>query len=93
MDAEGGRGALVHASSFEHRADAPDGLGDAQRGIGAGLSEVEAGLRLRYELRREFAPYIGIERAHRFGNTAGYARAAGAPVAETHWIAGIRFWF
>jgi len=69
------------------------GRNDAQRGIGAGLSEVEAGLRLRYELRREFAPYIGIERTHRFGNTAGYARAVGEPVAETRWVAGIRFWF
>ena len=66
---------------------------EPEYGIGRGLNKVEAGLRLRYELRREFAPYIGIERTHRFGNTAGYARAVGEPVAETRWVAGIRFWF
>ncbi len=69
------------------------GEDDPARGIGSGLSTVEAGLRLRYEIRREFAPYIGIERTHRFGDTAGFARAAGEPAAETRWVAGIRMWF
>ena len=69
------------------------GKDDPARGIGSGLSTAEAGLRLRYEFTREFAPYIGIERTHRFGNTAGYARAVGEPVAETRWVAGNRFWF
>ncbi|QIL20626.1 copper resistance protein B [Thermomonas sp. HDW16] len=69
------------------------GRNDAARGIGAGLGDVEAGLRLRYEIRREFAPYIGIERSYRFGNTADYARIAGEPVHDTHWVAGLRFWF
>lgn len=69
------------------------GRNDASRGIGAGLGEVEAGLRLRYEIRREFAPYIGIERAYRFGNTADIARAAGDAVHETRWVAGLRVWF
>ncbi|RZA19987.1 MAG: hypothetical protein EOP93_07215 [Lysobacteraceae bacterium] len=69
------------------------GREDASRGIGAGLSEAEAGLRLRYEIRREFAPYIGIERAHRFGKTAGFARAAGGEAHETRWVFGLRAWF
>ena len=56
-------------------------------------SSWELGLRLRYEIRREFAPYIGIERAYRFGNTADIARAAGDAVHETRWVAGLRVWF
>ena len=69
------------------------GKNDPQRGIGSGLSNTEAGLRLRYEIRREFAPYIGIERSYRFGNTADNARNAGEPVHDTHWVAGLHFWF
>ena len=69
------------------------GRNDAARGIGSGLGEVDAGLRLRYELRREFAPYIGIERAYRFGKTADFARAAGDDAHETRWVVGLRFWF
>jgi copper resistance protein B len=69
------------------------GRNDAARGIGSALGEVDAGLRLRYEFRREFAPYIGIERAYRFGKTADFARSAGDDVHETRWVAGVRFWF
>jgi len=69
------------------------GRNDAARGIGSGLGEVDAGLRLRYEFRREFAPYIGIERAYRFGKTADFVRAAGDNAHETRWVAGVRFWF
>jgi copper resistance protein B len=66
---------------------------DAERGIGSGLSEVRAGLRLRYEIRREFAPYVGIEWAGKFGNTADFARDAGLDSNETRAVAGVRFWF
>ncbi|GHB94329.1 copper resistance protein B [Thermomonas carbonis] len=69
------------------------GRNDAVRGIGSGLGEVDAGLRLRYEVRREVAPYIGIERAVRFGKTADFARAPGDDAHETRWVAGVRFWF
>jgi len=69
------------------------GRDDAARGIGSGLGEVDAGLRLRYEFRREFAPYIGIEHVHRFGKTADLARAASEDAHETRWVAGFRFWF
>ena len=69
------------------------GRSDASRGIGSGLGDVHAGLRLRYEIRREFAPYIGIERAWRFGDTADITRAAGEAVNETRWVTGLRFWF
>lgn len=62
-------------------------------GIGAGLSEVELGLRLRYELRREFAPYIGVNWMRKFGQTARYAENEGANTSETQFVVGIRAWF
>ena len=69
------------------------GRDDPALGIGSGLSEVEAGLRLRYEFRREFAPYIGYEWRRQFGRTADFARDAGETVQDHHWVAGVRFWF
>lgn len=69
------------------------GKRDAERGRGTGLSSLEAGLRLRYEIRRELAPYIGIERANKYGGTADLARAAGEDARETRLVAGVRFWF
>ncbi len=69
------------------------GQNDPARGIGQGLDRASAGLRLRYEWQRQFAPYVGIERQHRFGRGAGYARDAGEPVAETRLVAGVRVWF
>lgn len=62
-------------------------------GIGAGIDTVELGLRLRYEIIREFAPYIGVERGWRLGKSAAFARATGADPSETHFLAGVRFWF
>src|SRR5690606_33693990 len=69
------------------------GKADLARGIGAGLGTVEAGLRLRYEITRQFAPYIGFERTHAFGGTADLRRAAGTPVADDRLVAGVRIWF
>jgi len=61
---------------------------DAKMQIGSGLSSIEAGLRLRYELKREFAPYIGVTWGKTFGNTQDYT-----PVNETDFLLGVRFWF
>ncbi|WP_232504402.1 copper resistance protein B [Sulfuricella denitrificans] len=69
------------------------GKSDAVRGVGAGLSEAQAGLRLRYEFTRQFAPYIGVERTGKFGQTANLARAEGESTGVTRWVAGVRFWF
>jgi copper resistance protein B len=62
-------------------------------GIGSGLDRIEAGARLRYELRREFAPYIGIEQSWRTGRSADFARARGEDPSASSFLAGIRFWF
>ena len=56
--------------------------------LGSGLSSIEAGLRLRYEIRREFAPYVGVTLEKTFGNTRNYDQ-----VNETSLLAGLRFWF
>lgn len=69
------------------------GKRDPEREIGSGLSNVTAGMRLRYQLRREFAPYIGVEWGGKFGGTAEYARLAGQRTKETRLIAGVRAWF
>ena len=62
-------------------------------GLGAGLSSAEAGLRLRYEIRREVAPYVGISWQQAYGGTADFARAAGAGVAGPSVVAGLRLWY
>jgi len=69
------------------------GKDDPARQIGSGLSEGAVGLRLRYELHRQFAPYIGIEQAATFGKTADYVRAEGERTTQTRFVAGVRFWF
>ena len=62
-------------------------------GIGSGLSDVELGLRLRYEIKREFAPYIGVSWERKLGDSARFARAAGDRVQATSLVIGIRTWF
>ena len=69
------------------------GKSDAERGLGSGLADAALGLRLRYEIRREFAPYVGIEYARKFGGTADLARAAGNDADDMLYVAGLRFWF
>lgn len=67
--------------------------GVPQLGIGAGLDKVEVGVRLRYEIAREFAPYVGVEQSWRMGRSADYARASGEDPSITSYVVGIRFWF
>lgn len=69
------------------------GKNDPQRGIGSGLSETEAGVRLRYEIRREIAPYIGVTWNRSYGKTAEYARGEGEDRSEVRWVLGVRLWF
>ena len=61
--------------------------------IGAGLSNAEFGLRLRYEIHREFAPYIGVSYDRKFGKTADYARGLGQDPAAASFVFGVRAWF
>jgi copper resistance protein B len=63
------------------------------RGLSSGFTGAEAGLRLRYEIRREFAPYVGVEWHSALGGAADLARAAGHPVEETRFLIGLRAWY
>ena len=69
------------------------GRADPERRIDAGLSTGEFGVRLRYEFRREFAPYVGVVWNRKFFGTADYAEAAGQDVAGTRLAVGLRTWF
>ena len=69
------------------------GQANPSLGIGSGLSDLNASLRLRYELRREFSPYIGVEYSRKFGSTADYTLAKNEKISETEWVFGIRAWF
>lgn len=69
------------------------GQNDALSHTGSGLAEAEAGLRLRYEIRREFAPYAGLHWSKTFGNTADFAEASGESTDDTQWVLGVRAWF
>jgi copper resistance protein B len=69
------------------------GRDDPVNDIGSGASEGSLGLRLRYEFSRQFAPYLGVEWARTFGQTADYAREEGSPTSEIRFLAGIRAWF
>lgn len=66
---------------------------DVEIGLGSGLSDAELGLRLRYEIQREFAPYIGVSWERKFGDTADYARADGGRVESTSFVIGLRAWY
>lgn len=62
-------------------------------GVGSGVNDVELGLRLRYEIRREFAPYIGVHWERKLGKTADFARDENESVDDLSFVAGVRFWF
>jgi len=69
------------------------GQTDNETGTGSGLSDINAGLRLRYELRREVAPYIGVDWNKKFGGTANFARHNNETISDTQWVLGLRVWF
>ena len=69
------------------------GKDDASRGIGSGLSKVEAGARLRYEISRRFAPYVGVAWERAYGGTADFKRDHGEDADDTRIVAGVRIWF
>ncbi len=68
------------------------GKGDPARAIGSGLSDLELGVRVRYELRREFAPYVGIDWLRLLGSTSDAASAAGRDASHLQFVAGLRVW-
>jgi copper resistance protein B len=80
---------MILQSEFELNAYGKD---DPERHVGAGFSELQLGLRLRYEIRREFAPYLGVAWLRSLGKTAELVRTAGEDPSLLQIVAGIRFW-
>ncbi len=62
-------------------------------GIGEGVNDIELGLRLRYEIWREFAPYVGVSWLRQLGDTADIARREGEVVDNLAFVVGVRLWF
>jgi copper resistance protein B len=81
---------LILQPQFEVNAYGKD---DPQRQIGAGVSDLQLALRLRYEIRREFAPYVGVVWLRSVGKTAELVSASGRDPSDFQVLAGIRFWF
>ena len=66
---------------------------DASRGIGSAFSDLDTGIRLRYEFSRKFAPYVGLVYEKKFGRTGKYASASGENTDALRAVAGVRAWF
>lgn len=62
-------------------------------GVGEGFNDIELDLRLRYEIQRQFAPYVGVSWTRLFGDTADFAREDGDEVSNLAFVAGVRMWF
>jgi copper resistance protein B len=66
---------------------------DPARDVGSGLADIDAGVRLRYEITRKVAPYVGVTYVGKVGGTAGFARASGHATDEVRFTFGLRTWF
>ena len=62
-------------------------------GVGAGLNDMEFGIRIRREIKREFAPYIGVSYKRLFGETADFTRLGGGRADQLSLVGGVRIWF
>lgn len=85
---------LTQQLVLQPRLDANVAATSARRfGVGDGLNDLELGLRLRYELPREFAPYVGVSWQRQFGDTADIAEREGDEIELVSFVVGLRFWF
>jgi copper resistance protein B len=66
---------------------------DPARGIGSGFSDLDGGIRLRYEIRRKFAPYIGFAYSGKYGGTATYAHRSEESSSDPRLAFGLRLWY
>ena len=66
---------------------------DRGRGVGAGLSDIDMGLRLRYDLTRKFSPSVGVAYQRWFGGTSSLRREEGSKISDTRFLVGLRTWF
>ncbi len=66
---------------------------DPARQIGSGLSDLDTGIRLRYEISRKFGPYVGFAYNGQYGDTASYARRARETASDPRFVFGLRLWY
>jgi copper resistance protein B len=66
---------------------------DSSRGFGSGLSEIDSGFRIRYEITRRFAPYLGFGYTGSFGRTATFVRNEGGNTQDPRFVFGVRLWY
>ncbi len=84
---------LTQRLILQGRLEAAAGLQEVERfGFGSGLRSIETGVRLRYEIKREFAPYIGVSYGKSFGQTASYIRQDGGDPAQWRFVTGVHGW-
>jgi copper resistance protein B len=69
------------------------GKPNASLGVGSGVSTGEAGIRLRYQFTREFAPYVGVSWVRAFGDTADVPAEHGSANGAPRLVTGVRVWF
>jgi copper resistance protein B len=69
------------------------GKTDEETESGSGLSNSEVGLRLAYEIRREFSPYIGVNWERKYGTTASFAKDDGESTHDAQLVIGVSAWF
>jgi len=81
---------LILQPSFEAKAALKN---EPSRAVGSGLNSTESGLRLRYEVTRQFAPYLGVVHERLSGKTADFAKEQGEHSRDTRWVFGIKLWF
>jgi len=81
---------LMLQPSFETKAALKS---EHNRAIGSGLNSTESGLRLRYEVTRQFAPYVGLVHEQLSGKTADFARHHNEATRDTRWVLGVKIWF
>jgi len=76
--------------SFETKAAVKN---ERSRAVGSGLNSTESVLRLRYEITRQFAPYLGLVHKRLSGKTADFAKEQGEYSSDTRWVLGVKLWF
>jgi copper resistance protein B len=69
------------------------GKGDPRDDTGSGVSDMQLGLRLRYDVTRPFAPYVGVVWSRRFGETADWIQQHREPIFDTQIVVGLHAWF
>ena len=85
---------LTQRLIFQPRLDFDAAVQSAKKfGVGEGVNSLGLGLRLRYEITREFAPYIGVQWLNRFAETADISRRGGGRADDFSVVVGVRLWF